>query len=178
MKEVKRVKNRVFKVQVEKDQLDRAMEGCRSEQINIVSHHAYKPKEATNTRFYLTDRVVVKLVVETTTETIEAILRNEGVRILKEYPGMPNTYLLEVTRTAGRNPIKVANSLVSREEVVFAEPNLIDRFISAYAPVDTLFDRQWHLLSWSGPDLVEDADVSATGAWDITREERSIVGLK
>lgn len=175
VQEVKMVQNWTFKVRVVEEQRDALMARCRSEEIDGVCHHAYRPKQASSTRYYLTDRVVVKFKPDVTQAMIESILREEGTRVLKEYPGSPQTYLLQVTRTAGRNPIKVANALALRDEVAYAEPNLENRFQSFYIPADTLFDRQWHLNSWDGPDLVADADISATGAWDITRGKRCIV---
>jgi subtilisin family serine protease len=173
--DVRKVQNRIFKVQVSKDKRDDAMERCRSEEINGVCHHAYRPKDATNTRYYLTDQIVVRFAEGIAKEVIEAILLEAGARILKEYHGSPNTFLIQVTRDAGKNPIKVANALAERVEVQYAEPNLINRFQKSYTPTDTYFNRQWHLLASDGPDLVADADVSATEAWEITRGKRDVV---
>lgn len=173
--EVKPVQNRILRVRVSKDKRDAAMKRFRSEKVGGVCHHAYRPKDGTASRYYLTEQIVVKFVPDLSRETIESILSEAGVRILKEYPGSPNTFLLQVTRAAGKNPIKVANSLAEREDVQYAEPNLVNRFQSFYIPTDTYFDRQWHLRAWNGPELVEDADVSATEAWDITRGGRDVV---
>jgi subtilisin family serine protease len=173
--EVKPVQNRVFKVKIPADQRDTAMESIRSKELDGVCHHAYRPKNATNTRYYLTDQVVVKFKERVSREKIEKILSEIGVRILKEYAGSTNTYLLQVTRAAKKNPIKVANALAGLKEVEYAEPNLVNRFQSFYNPSDTYFDRQWHLQAWSGAELVEDADVSATEAWDVTRGKREVV---
>lgn len=175
VKEVKPVQNRIFKVQVSKDKRDSAMEHFRSEETGGVCHHAYRPKDAKNTRYYLTDQIAVRFDPNVSREKIKSIVSKEGVRILKEYPGSPNTFLLQVTRSAGKNPIKIANSLAELDEVEYAEPNLVNRFLASYIPVDTYFDRQWHLRAWEGPELVEDADVSASEAWDITRGKRDVV---
>lgn len=173
--EVKPVQNRIFRIHVSKDQRDAAMDRFRSKEMGGVCHHAYRPKGATNTRYYLTDQIVVKFSPNVSRERIESILAEAGVRILKEYPGSPNTLLLQVTRDAGKNPIKVANALAERKEVEYAEPNLVSRFQSFYVPTDTYFERQWHLRAWNGPELVADADVSAPAAWDVTRGRRDVV---
>jgi subtilisin family serine protease len=173
--EVKPVQNRIFKVHVAQNQRDEAMDRYRSEELGGVCHHAYKPQDSLNTRYYLTDQIVVKFKEGTSHKSIESILSKSGLRLLKEYPGSPRTFLLQVTRDAGKNPIKVANSLAELNEVEYAEPNLVNRFQNAYVPTDTYFDRQWHLRSWNSPDLVEEADVSATEAWENTRGDRDVV---
>lgn len=175
VREVKPVGNQVFKVHVSQDQRDTAMARFRSEEMGGVCHHAYRPKGATTTRYYLTDQIVVKFGIDVPRETIESILSGAGVHLLKEYPDSPNTFLLQVTRTAGKNPIKVANALAERDEVEYAEPNLVNRFQSFYIPMDTYFGKQWHLRAWDELDLVADADVLATEAWDLTRGRRDVV---
>lgn len=173
--EVKLVQNRIFKVHVSQQERDVAMDRFRSKEMEGICHHAYRPKGATNTRYYLTDQMAVKFSSDVSRDKIENILSDAGVRILKEYPGSPNTFLLQVTSDAGKNPIKVANALAERDEVEYAEPNLVNRFQSSYIPSDTYFDRQWHLRAWDGPELVADADVLATEAWDVTRGRRDVV---
>ena len=96
VREVKLVGNQVFKVHVAQDQRDAAMDRFRSEEMGGVCHHAYRPKGATNTRYYLTDNIVVKFDLDVSHETIESILSEAGVQLLKEYPDLPNTYLIEV----------------------------------------------------------------------------------
>ena len=173
--EAKLVQNRLYKVLVEKNQRDAVMEHIRAEDMGGICHHAYRPAGATNTRYYITDQIVAKFESDTSRESIEKILAKVGVRLLKEYPGSNNTFLLQVTRDAGKNPLKVANMLSEMDEVAYAEPNLVNRFQSSYIPVDTHFGEQWHLQSWSAPELVANADVSAPDAWDITRGKRDVV---
>lgn len=173
--DVKLVQNKIFKVHISKDQRDAAMERFRSKDIGGVCHHAYKLKDIANTRYYITEQIIVKFREDVSEKHIETILSETGVRNLKEYPGSKNTFLVQVTRNAGVNPLKVANSLAEYKEVEYAEPNLVNRFQLCYTPPDTLFERQWHLRSRNGVDVVENADVSATEAWDIERGKRSVV---
>ena len=175
VQEVRPVKNRIFKVHVAPEQRDAVMDRLRSKDMVGVAHHAYRPIGDLNTRYYLTDQIVVCFKPNASRKTIESIVSKAGVRLLKEYPGAPNTFLVQVTRDAGKNPIKVANALAGRKEVQYAEPNLVNRFQSFYVPTDTLFNRQWHLRSWESADLAVDADVSAVQAWDLTRGSRNTV---
>lgn len=175
VKQVKPVQNKIFKIQVSASERDAVMHRCRSKDIGTVCHHAYKPAYATSTRYYLSDQIIAKFKAGLSDQDVERLLREDGLRLVKEYPGNASMLLLQVTSTAGKNPIKVANMLAQRSEVEWAEPNLINRFQKFYTPMDTLFDQQWHLKSWNGPELVYNADVSAKGAWDITRGSRDIV---
>ena len=175
VKDVRPVENRIYKVQVAPNQRDAAMERARSPEIGAICHHEYRPTDTTGTRYYLTDQVVVKFKAGVSRQSIESILANAGVRILKEYPGPPPSYLTQVMRDAEANPLKVANKLAELSEVDYAEPNLVNRFQAFYIPPDTYFTRQWHLHSWDGPEVVASASVSAPQAWDITRGSREIV---
>ena len=160
---------------MEADFRDGAMDLCRAKDKEAICHHAYRPKGGTNTRYYITDQIVVKFKKTLSKSRIESILAKAGVKIVKEYPGSENTFLLQVMSDAGQNPIKVANALAERKDVEYAEPSLINRFRQFYTPTDSYFDRQWHLRAWNAAELVQDADVSATEAWDITRGKREVV---
>ena len=175
VQEVRPVKNRIVKVRVDPEARDAAMDRLRSTEMDGIAHHAYRPKGDKNTRYYLTDQIVVAFKPSANRKTIESILAKAGVRIVKQYETMANTFLVQVTRDAGMNPVKVANELAANKSVQYAEPNLVNRFSSAYIPTDTLFDRQWHLRSLEAADLDVNADVAAVDAWDVTRGERGIV---
>ena len=173
--DAKQVQNRIFKLEIRDEMRDVVMEQIRSADESGICHHAYRPSNSTNTRYYLTDQIVVKFELGIGRERIEQLLAEAGVRILREYPGPNSTFLLQVTRDAGKNPVKVANGLAELSEVSYAEPNLVNRFRSSYIPADTHFSDQWHLRSWDAPELVAGADVSAPDAWDITRGSRNVV---
>ena len=100
------VQSGVFKVAVDSSERDAAMNYCRSEEIDSVCHHAYRPKNATNTRYYLTDRITVKFKPNITPKQAERIIAKAGTTVLRDYPGAANTYLLRVTRAAGKKPGK------------------------------------------------------------------------
>ena len=73
------------------------------------------------------------------------------------------TFLVRVTDSTGRNPIQTANAAASRDDVEYAEPNLVRRLVRfAMIPPDTLFSREWHLYSPAAipPNLVAGAGSS------------------
>jgi subtilisin family serine protease len=172
---VEPVRSGVFKVQVDAKQRDSAMEHYRSEECDGICHHAYRPVGNATTRYYVTDNILAKFATDAPVERIEEILAESHVRVVREYPGGDKTFLLQVGSDAGMNPIKVANRLAEYDEVVYSEPNLVNRYNASHTPTDTRFSDQWHLRAQNGVELVAEADVSATDAWDVTRGEREVV---
>jgi subtilisin family serine protease len=175
VRSIKPVTNQVFKVETTFNERDRTMTTVRSDAFKTVAHHAYRPADSDGTVFYLTDKIILQFKPETSAERIDALLAKYGLKLLKEYEGQPNTFLVQVTATSGENPLKVANRLAEEEGVASAEPNMVNRFQAAYLPEEYYFKRQWHLNAKKGSQLVAAASVHAPEAWDITRGERSIV---
>jgi subtilisin family serine protease len=175
VRDIKPITNQVFKVETTVTERDTAMAALRSDAFKTIAHHAYYPKNSEGTVFYLTDQVIVRFDSKITDAQIDAILEKYGLKVLKEYEEQPGTYLLQVTSTSGQNPIKITNLLAEEKSIVFAEPNLVNRFQSAFIPQDSFFPRQWHLNAKPGPQLIAEASVSAVTAWDVTRGDRQIV---
>lgn len=175
VREIKPVTNQVFKVFTTAPDRDSTMATVRSEAFKAVAHHAYRPKGTEGTVFYLTDKIIVRFDPKATDAQIDKLLRQYGLKLLKEYESQPNTYLVQVTASSSENPIKVANRLAEEKIVTSAEPNMVNRFQPAFIPNDGYFSRQWHLKSKKRPQLVADASVNAPEAWDVTRGERSVV---
>ena len=175
VREILPVTNQVFKVKTGATERDAAMATVRSPAFNTVAHHAYRPEGSEGTTYYLTDRVIVSFEPTADAAQIEALLEKYGLRVLKEYEELENTYLLQVTASSGENPIKVANRLAEEEAVISAEPNMVNRFLPAFVPGDGYFRRQWHLSAKNGPQVVAEASVDAPEAWDVTRGDRAIV---
>lgn len=173
---VKRVFDDVYKIKTEDEARDEVMTLLRSnEEIDYVCHHAYRPVGDPGTRYYLTEKVIVGFEASTTVHEKEKVLEAHGLKYVKAYAGLQDVYLLEVTATAGKNPVKVCMDLVERQEIRFAEPNLINRYQTYHRPTDDLFGLQWHLQSSDDIELVAGADVSATQAWDMERGKRDTI---
>lgn len=173
--EVDRVFDTVFKVHAEEGARDAVMEYFRSSNVNAIAHHAYTPVGEETTRYYITDMIVVSFQENTALEAIEKIMQQHGLQYVRQYHDLGLCYLMRVTASAGKNPLKVAADLMEQPLVLYAEPNLINRFQPSYIPLDGLFARQWHLKSIRDIELVAEADVKATFAWNTTRGIRDIV---
>ncbi|MBK7870253.1 MAG: S8 family serine peptidase [Saprospiraceae bacterium] len=177
VEEVKQVFSNMYKVRAVEGARDEVMNQLRSdERTPGICHHAYHPVDDEATRYYITDLLVVAFKSEVSNNAIEKILASHGLRFIKTFgTEESHIYLLQVTKSAGKNPVKVSEDLMERPEILYAEPNLVNRFESFYTPQDDLFRYQWHLRSTRGVELIPEANIEANNAWDITRGNRNIV---
>lgn len=175
IKNIQPVNNHVFKVEVDQVALDVTMAMLRSHFFGLVIHHAYRPADTEGTMFYLTDKIIVQFSSEMCSSNIDKLIEKYCLIIINEYPHSLNTYLLQITLSSGQNPIKVANRIADEQGIIFAEPNMVHRFQTAWIPPDSLFTRQWYLNAQTGPQLYEESSVSAVAAWEITKGSRDVV---
>ncbi len=172
---VKRVFNNVFKIKSTGKNCNALVDKLRTQyDSRLVFHHAYKPAGDASTRYYITDLVVVRFKKSASNTKMESIMATCGLQYIKQYADS-STYLFKVTKSAGKNPVKLCNDLNKMEEVDYAEPNLVNRFDKSALPKDSHFAYQWHLKSKNGLELVAGADVDAEGAWKITKGSRDVV---
>lgn len=153
---------------------DQGMSRLRAD--NNVVHHVYRDTHTPENEYLITESFFIKFKPGTPAARIREYLQAE--RLVLEQDLGNDTYLVRVTDGTGRNPIRTANAAVSRQDVVYAEPNLVRRLTRfAFIPSDTLFDRQWHLHAPRAvaPDLVAGAGIFAPEAWDLTRGRRDVV---
>ncbi|MDJ0697692.1 S8 family serine peptidase [Mastigocoleus sp. MO_188.B34] len=145
-------------------------------QLDNVVHHVYRTPGQPDSQYLITDSFFIKFKPETSGETINEFLQCEKLEVLQDLG--QNTLQVRVTTATNRNAIKTANLAASREDVEYAEPNLVhqlQRF--CFIPADELFSEQWHLHSPEDdePDLVTGAGIFAPEAWEITIGSRDIV---
>jgi subtilisin family serine protease len=143
---------------------------------NQVVHHVYRGRQASDSDYLITESFFIKFKPDTPEHRILEYFATESLVVEQDLGD--KTYLVRVTTATGRNPIRTANAAATRDDVEYAEPNLVRRLTRfAFIPPDTLFSRQWHLNAPTAapPDLVAGAGIFAPEAWDITRGRRDIV---
>jgi len=172
---VRAVDRKICKVYVDEAGVDEPMKRLRSKELNGVCHHAYRPRNSEGTRYYLTDELIVKFDPAVSDNEIATLLTGKKLKILREFNSAEKIYLVQVTTDTGMNPLKVAAALSDERSVIYAEPNLVNRFARFYTPQDSYFSRQWHLKSTPAADVAHDADISAIRAWDISMGSRKVV---
>lgn len=153
---------------------DTSMNRLRAD--NNVVHHVYRDRQESGNEYLITESFFLKFKPDTPIERIREYFVAEHLVVEQELGD--KTYLVRVTDATGRNPIRTANAAATREDVEYAEPNLVRRLTRfAFIPPDTLFSSQWHLHSPAAnpPELAAGAGIFATDAWELTRGRRDIV---
>ncbi len=152
---------------------DGAMDRLRAEE-NVV-HHVYRQEEAPENEYLITESFFLKFKPGTPADRIRDYLAAENLEVEQTIDEL--TFLVRVTSATGRNPLRVANAAATRDDVEYAEPNLVRQVTRfAFIPPDPLFADQWHLHApAAAQDLVAGAGIFAAEAWDITRGRREVV---
>jgi len=157
------------------DRLNDAMVATRNlDEIAFVSH-VYQIRDNPGTFVYLADEITAQFDDAVSEAERNAIATDLGLQLLKPLEGLPGAFVYRVTKNATENPIKLANRLIDRDEVLAAEPNIVIRSSPAYRPADDLYSRQWYLHHDGGALLSPNSHIFAEQAWDITQGDRSIV---
>lgn len=154
---------------------DKAMQAARASEDVAFASHVYQLKENPQTLVYLTDQVTIQFAPSVEEETRNAIASEHGLQLLKPVNGIPNTFVFHLTPQATENPVKIANRLMGRKEVLTAEPNIVVRQEQHYRPKDSLYPQQWYLNNTGANQVAASSHISVEKAWDITRGVRSVV---
>ncbi|HEY9896705.1 MAG TPA: S8 family serine peptidase [Candidatus Sericytochromatia bacterium] len=165
---------KLTEIRVDPAQRDAVMQQVRDADVVNYASHIYQLKDDPGSRLYLTDQITIQFAASVTAEAIAQMTTPIGLQQVKPIAGVPNTFLFETTASAQENPLKIANRLMQRSEVLTAEPNIVVRTQALYRPRDPIYAKQWHLNHNGGPDLAPNSHVSAEQAWDLTRGIRSV----
>jgi len=169
-----RTPTQLTEIVVDPAQRDAVMQQVRDANAVSYASHVYQLKDDPESRLYLTDQITIQFAASVTAQAIAQITASMGLQQVKPIAGVPNTFVFTTTASAQENPLKIANRLMQRSEVLTAEPNIIVRTQSHYRPRDPIYPKQWHLNHDGGADLAPNSHVAAEKAWDITRGIRSV----
>jgi subtilisin family serine protease/subtilisin-like proprotein convertase family protein len=166
---------RLVEFQVPPEQLEQVMQLARSLPDVDFASHVYQLEDSPNTRVYLADQVTVQFGNTVNRQTIGPAMQQMGLRATKAVPGVSQAFVFRVTDQAAVNPIKLANRLMRRSDVLLAEPNVAVQTQPQYSPSDRAYKNQWYLHHEGGANLAADSHVFAEAAWDISRGDRSVL---
>lgn len=161
--------------QTEPANLEKAMQAARDNEAICFVSHVYNVRNSPQTLVYLTNEITVQFNESVKKETRDSITNAAGLRLQKPLAGIPNTFIYNVTKQATENPVKIANRLISRPDIMLAEPNVVVLTVNHYRPRDTMYPKQWYLYNNGGPGMVATSHIDVEKAWDITRGVRSVV---
>jgi subtilisin family serine protease len=144
-----------------------------AEKLEIIKNYS----DVNNTRSVFTDKNGLELVLTDDvlvkfTDRIDADARRElceklNCRIIDDTGNIWRIRVLDLDDDA---PLDISIALTGEEEVVFAEPDALQRarYAAVAPPVDILFPNQWHLHNTGQGGGVVGADVRALDAWEVT----------
>lgn len=155
--------------------LDEAMQAARSHETVVFASHVYQVKNNPGNYVYLNNEVTLSFIPQVDAATIAVIVAEANLIKIKQIAGIPNTFVFQVSKKSLENPVKVANRLMRRSEVLAAEPGIIIETQTHYRPKDNLYPQQWYLNNTGGEYIAVNSHIDAEKAWDITRGVRAIV---
>jgi len=156
-------------------QRDAAMQAARDNDTVAFASHVYQLKDNPETLVYLTDQLTIQFTLEANQAAKNAIAAEFGLQLVQPVVGIPNTFVFQLTPQATENPVKIANRLMGRPEVLIAEPNIVVPQEPLYRPRDPFYPQQWYLYNTGGSVLAAGSHIDVEKAWDITRGNRSVV---
>nr|WP_225906791.1 S8 family serine peptidase [Thermoleptolyngbya sp. PKUAC-SCTB121] len=165
----------LIEVKTAAGQADAGIDRARAHRYVAFASHVYQLAQNPQTRVYLTDELTVQFANSVTTEAMGAIALELGLKPAQPVVGIPQTYVFEVTPQARANPIKLANQLMRRPDVLLAEPNIVIRAQQLYRPQEPEYPRQWYLQTQGSSQIAPTAHISVEPAWDVTRGSRAVV---
>jgi len=163
----------LVEVQGQPDSLETLMQAARQSPQVAFASHVYQMQQSPGTLLYLTDQVTLQFAPTATTERIQALSAQAGLRILKLIAGLPRTFVFQVA-TAAVNPLKLTQWLIQQPEVRLAEPNVAIMRQAFYRPRESGYAQQWYLHHEGGEGLAPASHIFAEAAWNLTRGNRAI----
>lgn len=142
MEKTDKVSSASTKVTVNENNLDALM--IKSREI-APTHHAYYLKNSKE-EFLITDRILITFKKEVPPEKVDKLMAKYGLLLLEKYTD--KDYLFQVTKYAGKNPVKLVVELTENEPLIAFAENDLNQRMKAYAltlPTDPVYERQWHL---------------------------------
>ena len=138
-----------------------------------VAHHVYVEKDG-DQEFVINDHIFVRV------KDPEALNQIKEEHNLIDAGTMGDTHVLKVTSATGRNPVKTANMIDERDDVVYSSPQLMveqQRHQTSFTDTSVLFREQWYLTAdlINHSDVDPKADIQAPEAWQITTGDSDIV---
>lgn len=114
-----------------------------------------------------TNRLTVKFKDGVAKADARTGLEQAGLTILRDLGFAKNLFEVEVG--AGRDPLELSVELQQRDDVDYAEPEMIEHLPSRARPSDPQYARQWQWNNDGSLGGKKSADVRAELAWDLTR---------
>ncbi|MDB9315363.1 S8 family serine peptidase [Spirulina sp. CS-785/01] len=167
--------SQLIEVLVEPDSLNSAMSIARSLDLVAFASHVYQLENNPETLIYLTDELTVQFAPAIEEKERETLTQPYHLHGLEPLDTIDNAFIYQLTNQTPENPIKLANRLAAKPDILTAEANIIVRQESFYQPQDDFYSAQWYLNHNGGSHLSRNSHIDCEKAWDITTGDRQII---
>jgi len=158
------------------EELEGTMDELRTASASDVVSHVYSLEGSEDSTLVPTGVMTLQFVPNTKKEVCEKILEEFGLEVMNALDTLPLGYNVRLTHASTMNPLKIAAALQKRNEILVAEPDMGFNVSFQETSSDALYSDQWHLKnSGARMGMKEGADVSAEGAWGISKGIRDII---
>jgi subtilisin family serine protease len=132
--------------------------------------------EVQNGLAFPTQQFIAQFPATATPQARAAFNQANNVTVVRAISGLPDTYLLEVAASTGKNALDMANFYHESGMVAYAEPDFLQVLQQLFVPNDSLFGSQWHLRNTGQfTGAIPGADIAAVDAWDISQGSSAVV---
>lgn len=130
------------------------------------THHAYEFAD-TPEEFLITDRIFVNFRKDTTSEEADDFQGKYGLVKRKKYS--ETTYLFQLTKHTGMNPVRLVVHLVENEQILESAEHDLNHRVTKFQepiPTDPAYVSQWHLHTRSNSDQFDErSSAQVEAAW-------------
>jgi subtilisin family serine protease len=161
---------------IEGGKMEETVNNLRTVPHTDVVTHMYSSDDTPNGAFIPTGTMTIQFSPDLANQSCEEILKSHGLEVERELDYLPHGYIVKLTSKSTQNPLKIAQTLQARKDILIAEPDLSFKVSYKFKPDDSLYRDQWHLNNpGNGTGLLAGADVKAEAAWDHTLGLRDII---
>lgn len=124
-----------------------------------------------------TPTILVQFSEATSPAQAEAVIAAAGAGVIleREAAGIPNAYKIQSTARDAYTLLDIVNSLARRDDVIFAESDMIVSGQSHYVPNDPFFSSAWWLHNTGQAfGSIAGEDIDAPAAWNITKGNANV----
>lgn len=122
----------------------------------------------------VTDEFIAQFRPDVTRADIDAFNAEQRVHVVSENEWERNSFVLAADPGSPGDGLSLANAYQESGLTVYAQPNFTRALRRSFVPNDPLFGAQWALRNTGQGGGVAGHDISAVGAWDVTRGSDAI----
>ncbi len=124
---------------IEESKMEGTVDNLRTISQTEVVTHMYSSGDSSEGAFIPTGTMTIQFDPKLEKKDREKLLKTHGLEILRELDYLPHGYIVRLTSSSTKNPLKIAHILQAQDGIVIAEPDLSFKVSYKFIPTDTLY---------------------------------------